>query len=58
VLYGLTTLGRNDQARALRAPRGHHDAASKAALRLHDDARVLQLTKNEGGGAPAALVPP
>jgi hypothetical protein len=52
VLYGLTTLGRNDQARAFAQ---HEDTTMqiKAALRLHDDARVLQLTKNEGGGGAA-----
>ncbi len=42
VLYGLTTVGRNDEARAFAK---NEDAymQSKVALRLHDDASVLKL---------------
>jgi tetratricopeptide (TPR) repeat protein len=52
VLYGLTTLGRADQARAFAQ---HEDTTMqiKAALRLHDDAHVLQLTKTDGTGSAA-----
>ena len=47
VLYGLTTVGRNDDARAFAK---NEDASMqlKAALRLHDHARVAELAK-EGG---------
>jgi len=47
VLYGLTTVGRNDDARAFAK---HEDAIMqlKAALRMHDDARVIAIAKNEG----------
>jgi tetratricopeptide (TPR) repeat protein len=52
VLYGLTTLGRGDQARAFAQ---HEDTTMqlKAAVRLHDDARVLQLTKSDSSGSAA-----
>jgi tetratricopeptide (TPR) repeat protein len=57
VLYGLTTLGRNDEARAFAQ---HEDTTMqiKAAVRLHDDARVLRLTgaDSTGSGALARLV--
>jgi tetratricopeptide (TPR) repeat protein len=48
VLYGLTTVGRNDDARAFARS---EDASMqvKAALRLHDDARVAELAKSGGG---------
>jgi hypothetical protein len=50
VLYGLTTVGRNDDARAFAK---NEDASMqlKAALRLHDDARVAELVKAGSGGA-------
>jgi tetratricopeptide (TPR) repeat protein len=51
VLYGLTTVGRNDDARAFAK---NEDASMqlKTALRLHDDARVAELAKAAGiGGA-------
>jgi tetratricopeptide (TPR) repeat protein len=52
VLYGLTTLGRDAQARDFAQ---HEDLTMqlKAAVRLHDDARVLQLTKPDSTGASA-----
>ncbi|MEO7039666.1 MAG: hypothetical protein ABI186_06500, partial [Candidatus Elarobacter sp.] len=58
VLYGLTTVGRNDDARAFAR---NEDASMqlKTALRLHDDARVAELAKaaNAGASAPfAALI--
>jgi hypothetical protein len=48
VLYGLTTVGRNDEARAFAK---HEDTAMqiKAALRMHDDAHVGELAKTGGG---------
>ncbi len=50
VLYGLTTLGRNDEARAFAQ---HEDTAMqiKAALRLHDDARVVRLAGPDSTGS-------
>ncbi len=47
VLYGLTTIGRDEEARAFAK---HEDAIMqlKAALRMHDDARVIALAKTEG----------
>jgi hypothetical protein len=62
VLYGLTTVGRNDEARAFAK---NEDAVMqlKTALRLHDHARVAELVKAGGravaeqdGIAGAALV--
>lgn len=52
VLYGLTTLGRADQARAFAQ---HEDTTMqiRAAVRLHDDARVLQLAGADSSGATA-----
>lgn len=52
VLYGLTTLGRADAARAFAQ---HEDTTMqiRAAVRLHDDARVLQLTGTDSSGAVA-----
>ncbi|HEX3467208.1 MAG TPA: hypothetical protein VHT05_03940 [Candidatus Elarobacter sp.] len=52
VLYGLTTLGRTDQARAFAQ---HEDTTMqiKAAVRTHDDARVLQLAGAETSGTAA-----
>ena len=47
VLYGLTTVGRNDEARAV----AKNESASmqlKTALRLHDHARVAELVKAGG----------
>ncbi len=54
VLYGLTTVGRDDEARAFAK---HEDSAMqlKAALRLHDDERVVQLAKRGGFIGYAAL---
>jgi hypothetical protein len=43
VLYGLTTVGRNDDARAFAKSEDAY-MQSKVALRLHDDAAVLKLT--------------
>jgi tetratricopeptide (TPR) repeat protein len=53
VLYGLTTVGRNDEARAFAK---NEDAAMqlKTALRLHDDARAAELVK-AGGGSGVAM---
>jgi tetratricopeptide (TPR) repeat protein len=50
VLYGLTTVGRNDEARAFAK---NEDASMqlKTALRLHDHARVAELVKPGGGRA-------
>ena len=47
VLYGLTTVGRNDEARAFAK---NEDASMqlKIALRLHDHARVAELVKAGG----------
>ncbi len=52
MLYGLTTLGRDDEARAFAQ---HEDNLMqlKTAVRLHDDARVLQLTKPDSSGYSA-----
>ncbi len=49
VSYGLTTLGRNDEARASVKS---EDTLSqlKVALRLHDDARVMELAKGATSG--------
>ena len=48
VLYGLTTVGRNDDARAFAK---NEDAVMqlKVALRLHDTARAAELAKAGGG---------
>ena len=53
VLYGLTTVGRNDDARAFAK---NEDAymQSKVAMRLHDDAAVLKLTFSPFSRALAA----
>jgi tetratricopeptide (TPR) repeat protein len=49
VSYGLTTLGRNDEARA--AVKGEDTLSQlKTALRLHDDARVMELARNSSSG--------
>jgi len=48
VLYGLTTVGRNDEARAF-AAREDTISQVRLALRLHDDARVEQLGSGETG---------
>ncbi|MBV8299145.1 MAG: hypothetical protein JO083_06340 [Candidatus Eremiobacteraeota bacterium] len=49
VCYGLTTLGRNDEARA--AVKSEDTFSQmKTALRLHDDARVAELTKGATSG--------
>lgn len=57
VLYGLTTVGRYDDARAFAK---NEDATMqlKAALRLHDDVRVPALAKSAGGwyGAYATVI--
>ena len=52
VLYGLTTLGQADQARAFAQ---HEDELMqlKAALRLRDETRVLQLTRATSTGYDA-----
>lgn len=52
VLYGLTTLGQAEQARTFAQ---HEDELMqlKAALRLHDDAHVLQLTRTNSTGYDA-----
>jgi hypothetical protein len=49
VLYGLTTIGRADDARAFAK---NEDVVSqvKTALRLHDDARVVELAKTQATG--------
>jgi tetratricopeptide (TPR) repeat protein len=54
VLYGLTTVGRNDDARAFAK---NEDASMqlKTALRLHDDAHVAELVKANGGGGAFAI---
>ena len=54
VLYGLTTLGRNEEARAFAR---HEDAIMqlKAALRMHDEARVVELAKAPGASSYFAL---
>ncbi|MDB5070907.1 MAG: hypothetical protein JWM87_2018 [Candidatus Eremiobacteraeota bacterium] len=49
VLYGLTTIGRNDDARSF-AKNEDRMMQVKTALRLHDDARVAELAKAGGGG--------
>jgi tetratricopeptide (TPR) repeat protein len=54
VLYGLTTMGRNDEARAF-AKNEDTSMQLKAALRLHDDARVAELVKAFGGGGSFAM---
>ena len=54
VLYGLTTVGRNDDARAF-AKNEDTLMQLKAALRLHDDARVAELAKAGGGSGYFAL---
>ncbi|MEA2785647.1 MAG: hypothetical protein QOF71_1751 [Candidatus Eremiobacteraeota bacterium] len=51
VLYGLTTVGRNDDARAF-AKNEDANMQLKTALRLHDHARVAELVK-AGGRAVA-----
>lgn len=48
VLYGLTTVGRNDEARAF-AKNEDTFMQLKVALRLHDDARAAELAKAGGG---------
>ncbi len=50
VLYGLTTVGRNDDARAF-AKNEDKIMQVKAALRLHDDARVAELAKGNSGSS-------
>jgi tetratricopeptide (TPR) repeat protein len=52
VLYGLTTLGRDDETRTFVKS---EDLASqvKAALRFHDDERVAELTKGASSGYAA-----
>jgi len=54
VLYGLTTVGRNGDARAFAK---NEDATMqlKTALRLHDDARVAELVKAHGGAGVFAV---
>ncbi len=54
VLYGLTTVGRDEEARAFAR---HEDALMqlKAALRLHDGARVAELAKSAGATSYYAL---
>jgi hypothetical protein len=52
VLYGLTTVGRDDDARAF-AKNEDNLSQIKAALRVHDDERVAQLTKGATGGYTA-----
>jgi predicted negative regulator of RcsB-dependent stress response len=54
VLYGLTTVGRDDEARAFAK---HEDTTMqlKTAVRLHDDARVEELAKTPGASSYAAL---
>jgi tetratricopeptide (TPR) repeat protein len=54
VLYGLTTVGRNDDARAF-AKSEDASMQLKTALRLHDDARVAELVKAGGGGGSFAI---
>ncbi len=53
VLYGLTTLGRDDEARAL-AKGEDADMRVELALRLHDDAAVLATAPADAHG-PRAL---
>ena len=49
VAYGLTTLGRNEEARA--AVKGEDTFSQlKTGLRLHDDARVAELAKSSSSG--------
>jgi tetratricopeptide (TPR) repeat protein len=48
VLYGLTTVGRNDEARAF-AKSEDTSMQLKVALRLHDAARAAELAKGAGG---------
>ena len=54
VLYGLTTVGRNDDARAFAK---NEDAAMqlKTALRLHDDVHVAELAKAGGSSGSFAM---
>jgi hypothetical protein len=47
VLYGLTTVGRNDDARAF-AKNEDEAMQIKAALRMHDDARVAAIGPGKG----------
>ncbi|MEA2688708.1 MAG: hypothetical protein QOD51_1315 [Candidatus Eremiobacteraeota bacterium] len=54
VLYGLTTIGRNDDARAF-AKNEDKTMQLKTALRLHDNARVAEIAKNGSGGGYAAF---
>jgi len=53
VLYGLTTVGRNDDARAF-AKNEDVSMQSKVALRLHDDAAVLKVAVSPFARALAA----
>ncbi|HEY0383462.1 MAG TPA: hypothetical protein VGC72_14805, partial [Candidatus Elarobacter sp.] len=53
VLYGLTTVGRNDEARAFAKDEDTY-MQLKAAVRLHDDARVAELVKPGGSSGYAA----
>jgi hypothetical protein len=48
VLYGLTTVGRNDDARAF-AKNEDESMQLKAALRMHDDAWVASIGRGKGG---------
>ena len=52
VLYGLTTVGRNDEARAF-AQKEDARMQLKVALRLHDVARIGELSKAADSGASA-----
>jgi len=54
VLYGLTTVGRNDDARAF-AKNEDTYMQLKTAVRLHDDGRVAELVKASAGGREFGL---
>jgi hypothetical protein len=53
VLYGLTTVGRDDEARTFVA-REDAESQLRVALRLHDDARVGQIERGQDGFAAFA----
>jgi tetratricopeptide (TPR) repeat protein len=55
VLYGLTTVGRNDEARAFAKSEGA-TMQLKTALRLHDDVRAAELVK-AGAGSAVTIAP-